>query len=351
MPENKSKNSKFTNYLLLNASFSDSIELQLGKSASLLFLGISTDIFEKDHISVSFLEEILSQINQNTSLTFGHGIAGIGCAIQWMKNKGILEQGPEELLEEAEILLFKLTCSGKLEDIYIAEGICGLGLYFLHRVESYSMVPDDKIEKFHYYRYRECIISIILQLVQRCKDGWAGTERPFSFWYGYSGVYLFLDRVHHLQWLELETGYLLVGLESKIISELESQSTNWEKTEACFLMGVHSPSDHLTQLLIRVIASADPETCPIEFCALRAFQLKILAEKLNCPIASDLSIKLYLKVQDALDIIGLPSLFPFDPLSNSVPLGLEGGLAGTALPLLSMETGNLDWLQVLGIKL
>ncbi len=136
MRENKSKNSKFTNYLLLNASFSDSIGLQLGKSASLLFLGISTDIFEKDHISVSFLEEILSQINQNTSLTFGHGIADIGCVIQWMKNKGILEQGPEELLKEAEILLFNLACSGKLEDIYIAEDICGLGLYFLHRVES-----------------------------------------------------------------------------------------------------------------------------------------------------------------------------------------------------------------------
>ncbi len=350
MPENKSINFKFTNYLLLNASFSDSIGLILGKSASLLFFGISKNIFEKDHISVSFLEEILTQINQFTPLTFGHGIAGVGAVIQWMKSRGILVQGPEELLEEAEILLLKLAYSGKLEAIDIADGLCGLGLYFLQRVECYKYIPEDKGERFRYYRYRECIIALLLQLKERCNDGWMEYKRPFSYWHGYPGIYLFLHRVNQLQFLEPATGNLLSSLEKRIISEIESRPFEWEKIEAYFVIAHISPTERGKTNLIKDLIHVDPETCSFEYGALRAFQLHVLAEKFHLPAAKRHSQKLYQMTINKLLCTNLPDLFPFDPKTNSVPLGMKTGLAGTALPLISLMTGNTEWLEVLGIK-
>lgn len=344
------KYDKIKAHILLNTSFSDILGILKGKSSAVLFHSFDVVPYYKNQISLSLLKEVLTQIHQNTPLNFGHGIAGIGAVMQWMKNKDILEQGPEELLEEAEILLFKLAYSGKLEKIDIAEGISGLGLYFLQRWESYGRIPEDKAEQFQYNRYKECIIALLLQLGERVNDGWQQQGRVFSYWYGYPGIYLFLQRTHQLQFLKPETGRLLADLEEKILLELKSRPFVWEKTDTYFTLAHFSSSVQIKDLITRDISDLDPDHCPFESTALMAFQLQVIAEKLNLDTASTLSQKLLQKIQHSFQTNGLPDLFPFDPKTNSVPMGFEEGLVGTALPLLSLETGNRSWLEVLGFK-
>jgi hypothetical protein len=45
-------------------------------------------------------------------------------------------------------------------------------------------------------------MQLLLQLKERCKDGWMEYEQPFSYWHGFPGIYQFLHRVNQLQFLD-----------------------------------------------------------------------------------------------------------------------------------------------------
>lgn len=336
-------------YTHLNSSFSDDLGILFGKSASALVFSIVDNPYHKEHISLSYLEDILSQIHRNIPLTFGHGIAGIGAMIQWMKSLGVLEQGPEELLGDIEKSIFELVYSEKLRGLDVAEGISGFGFYFLQRVEACSKILNRKERNGQYNMYKKCIISLTCQFVKIFKDE-LGKEypKPFSYWYGYSGIYLFLYRVHQLGFLELETEKLLASLEKKIILEIESKDANWESLDAYFVFGYIGSTRHIRALLVDDIGALDPNQCPFEYLALRAFQLRFIGEKFDLNTVMALSEILLEKIMFELQSKVIPDLFPFDPGAKAVPMGMERGLAGTALPLISLENGNRKWLEVLG---
>ncbi|MCH7412745.1 hypothetical protein MM213_04555 [Belliella sp. R4-6] len=345
----KIESNAITNYTHLNSSFCDDLGILSGKSATLLILSTTNDPYHKEHISLSFLEEILSQIHRNIPLTFGHGIAGIGAMIQWMKSLGVLEQGPEELLGDIENSLFELVYSENLRGLDVAEGISGFGFYFLQRVEACSKILNREERNEQYAMYKKCIISLTYQFVKIFKDELRKEyPKPFSYWYGYSGIYLFLYRVHQLGFLELETGAVLASLEKKIILEIESKDANWESLDAYFVFGYIGSTRHIRALLVDDIGALDPNQCPFEYLALRAFQLSFLGEKFDLNTAMALSETLLEKIKFELQSKVIPDLFPFDPGAKSVPMGMERGLAGTALPLISLENGNRKWLEVLG---
>lgn len=340
-----------TTYLHLNASFSDKLGVLDGKAATVLYFASLQDNFYRQDISISFLQEVLAQININTPLTFGNGIAGIGSVIQWLKIRKIIDQGPGELLEEVENYLFKLTYSGKLTDLSIDKGLAGLGIYFVSRINSYKFQPLNDFQKFQIDRYQECIVVLVDQIQQQLEKGNI-LDKSLSIWAGYSGIYLFLHQVKMKRWYEPGTTVLLEKVQDKLIAAISSETFDWIKLEAFFILlytGIND--DSIKKSIYQWIKKAKDLTPVFENIALYAMLLKIIKDKYNIPEANLICDRLTKSVNDVISSKGIPSLFPFNINENSVPLGLIDGVSGTALPLNSLLTRDYSWLQLIGIQI
>lgn len=340
---------KFSSYLHLNTSFSNDLGLSNGKLAVVLYFAFMDNPYHKINISVSFLEEVLTQINAETPLTFGSGIAGVGVLVGYLNRKGILEENLGELLSSVEPMLVQ-QCMNRLVEIDLLSGTSGLGLYFLSRIK-YSTSADNggSIALFS-----DCIVNSVSQI--SCQLPVYGnlkvTAPLFTIWHGLPGIYLYLQQVCSSN-ISIPSIENLIQKSEHVISQwLHQCPLCWEMVEAYFVLLMRYRSkrpwlDSFTKFIIEI------SKAPIDFCraAWYALLLKIIGVQYQFNKGIELSHRIESYVKENLANQGLKMVFPFDPQQNCVSLGLEGGVCGMALPLLSLETGDYEWLSLLGVHL
>ncbi|AWW31234.1 hypothetical protein DN752_14495 [Echinicola strongylocentroti] len=334
-------------YLHLNTSFSDNLGLINGKSASILYFSSLEDPFYAEDIAYSFLEELLGQVNVASLLDYGNGFAGIGSLINYLHQKELLEESPFELFSEPEDTLIKVLFGARCHEITLSEGLPGIGMYFLFRLRD-SGLPEDS---FQAMRYKEAIIATIDQLNHLLKrmPQEKLAEYDLSIWHGWSGVYLYLLQAKRLGYVKEKIAELTLQVRKIMVGMLGTAKVSWMHLEAWFTL-FQDPdtwqnevmADRLEQYLQQIKSE------PVDFynAAFYALLLRLLGEATGAASASD---QLENFVRKKLDEIPLSRLFSADPRTGAIPMGLDRGLVGTALPLHSLETGNWEWLELLGI--
>lgn len=347
---------RFINYLILNTSFSNKIGLLDGKSATVLYFYLNKSKFEADwidHIAYTHLEELLSQISVFTPLSFGSGLSGLGVMLEFLRRQEYIDGNVTELLENIEPRLLGLVYGGGLKQADLAGGLSGLGLYFLHRINSSS--PCDTLLTL---RYREAVIACVDQLWILHRAGEL-LSLNMDLFDGLSGVISFLQNVVSENMYVQESEALLLELSTILLEKLSDRSSLLRCAPAYYLLSataIACPHWHGAASLTKEVSgwftelrSAELETLDIT----SPFQLlltRMLAERRMdeqvigwCNNIIDL---LYTSYKD----IPLNKLFPFDRKENSVPVGISSGVTSAALPLHSIESGDYSWLSVFGIK-
>lgn len=347
---------RFLSYCLLNASFNDNVGIFDGKAAVILYSYYSCEVNENNfqtNIAFSLLEETISQINILTPLTFGNGISGIGGILEHLTQEGYLEQDTNELLQESESYLLSAVYGAKLQDIGIADGVSGLGLYFLYRLAAAIPAPP-----FQQLRFKEAIIACVDQIANRLQKMQNGPYN-FSVFNGLPGVCLFLNHVNRQQWYDPFCKQLLQQTISDILKGLDNPAFSWRKAEAYFCLlhceltkgdlilkedVLRSFKNYLNEAFIQ------KESLDFYNAAFIALWLQLIAGEHGIDSARLLSDNIQNYVDENLKRNSLPELFPYNPQEKCVLVGLQGGVCGTALPLLSLKTGDYQWLSILGIN-
>lgn len=336
-------------YLHLNSSFSNHLGLSHGKAAVVLYFATLDDDYYRNEISYSILGEILGQIHKGTPLTFGTGVSGIGVLLTYLNNRGILGEDEGDLLAEVEPILINFL-EKIIYEVNLSSGACGLGRYFLFRIKNHKHSVKHKF----FPLYKDCIQNTVNLINDRLiAIGNLKTTAPlFPIWHGLPGIYLFLQEVSRTD-LFGPSIMELVQRMGKIISHwLYQTSPCWEMVSAYFALSNDFSSDRIWLDSFKHFLNIMPQE-PVDFydAAFHALLLKIIAGQHQIKEAAQLSGSLKYFVNQTLSIRGLKNMFPFDIKEDCVPVGLERGICGTALPLLSLESGDYGWLSLLGVEL
>ncbi|KQB99422.1 lanthionine synthetase LanC family protein [Pedobacter sp. Hv1] len=348
---------RFFNYLLLNASFNDYVGLLDGKSAVALYC-YSTDPEKKDEwknsVAFSFLEEILSQINLSTPLTFGGGIAGAGILLEHLTQEYNLEENTHELLEESEPYLLSAVYGARLQNSSIANGVSGLGLYFMHRFRS--KIPA---QPFQQLRFKEAAIACVDQIAKQWQEHKI-SRQDLTIFHGISGICLFLNWINKLGWHEPFSKKLLKEIMSDIIITLNTTIFSWQKTEAYFCL-LHCEllkndaafKEEIIKSFKKYLEKIAKQLESIDFysASFIALWLELIAKEHNVGKAKILSCNIKKRGSQILKKNALCNLFIYNPEKKCVPIGLLDGVCSTALPLLSLETKEYRWLSIFGINI
>ncbi|MGO4294003.1 hypothetical protein [Chitinophaga sp. RAB17] len=347
---------RFINYLVLNTSFSDTIGLLDGKSAAILYLYLNRSKFEADwidHIAYTHLEEMLAQTSVFTPLTFGNGLSGLGAMLEFLSTSGYLEENVSDLLEDVEPKLLGLVYGGALKQAGIADGLSGLGLYFIHRIRSSS--PAAPMMNL---RYKEAVIACVEQIGMLYKAG-RMSAMSTDFFSGLPGTLSFLYNAAAENIYEPETTSLIIQLANILLDKL-TENDNLLSAAAGYLI-LSEIAGHYGELIrneelmnnqrdwFNRMESADfgmlGVTAPLQLLFVRK-----LATRYERETSITQCDKIFEQLYDNMKDRSLKEIFPFDRGVNAIHTGLENGVVSLALPLHSIESGDYSWLSIFGIN-
>jgi len=351
-------NTRSVNYILLNASFSDRIGMIDGKAAAILYMYANKkkeDAHWIDTISFSLLEEALSQINIYTPLTFGNGIAGLGTLIEYLSQEDLLEVNTNEILEEIEPYLLSAVYGAKLKEINISNGISGIGIYFLRRLSARTPATD-----FQVMRYKESIIACVDQIALAVESHETWQLPDFTIYDGISGVLLFLRKAQHLDIYGPKITELLNKLSGNLFTYLNTIPFRWDLIHAWFCL-FYCNSDNANPFITDAVETSFNKFIREGACqfdevdfydaAIISMYLRLIFIRFKKDGSiEELSIRLQEHTEGILCHNSLKSLFPYHKAYRAVPIGLQKGLCGVMLPLLSLQTNNYDWLNIINIS-
>lgn len=151
-------------YLILNHHKCSDPGLYYGKTGiSIFFLHLynytSEEVFSD--IAIQYIEEIQTEINQNTLINYESGLSGIGAGIQYLIKNKLIEGDINEILQDFdEIILDKIYSNMYNLDLSITTGICGLGKYLIQRKLGLNDVFCDLNKKI------DTVLEIIIDTIQ-----------------------------------------------------------------------------------------------------------------------------------------------------------------------------------------
>ena len=346
---------RLLNYLILNTSFNNNIGLLYGKAGTVQFVCYAEGVpglTVSNDLAFSLLDELLVQINHNTPFYFGNGIAGVGVLLEHLGRNGFLSQEDiNELLEDCEPHLFSMVYQAKLKTADIASGVSGMGLYFLHRLQG-----NNGLSLLQELRMKESIIACVDQISNITSR--PATDNPdISLFTGLSGAVLFLVGVSRTGLYEPFTSQLISRIRNTLFTHLTTHEFSWQQLQAWFALfySHYIITDNITDALkpsfnIFLQKAAD-QSANISFheTAFASLWLRLIFHKTQLSASIPLSNQLREQLLQQMNESTLPSLWPYNHSTRSVPCGLINGVCATALPLLSIETGDYRWLSAFGI--
>lgn len=328
-------------YALLNGSFSDDVGLFTGKSAvALLNYEWSAPYnapYYSDTVGYSFLEEIIAGSNQKTSLSYGDGLMGFGSLVDYLRTQNQIDATSQEVLEEYEPICFALLPTVK--ELGLLRGISGFGLYLLNRFEGQYDHPV--FEQYIFY----CLSTIGNLVKSSILDN--------SLWTGWSGILFFLKNlsVKTIRYQDF-TKSIINAISQKVTISLNVNEFKWANFHAFFAISKLIHSREYTKNLQNHLAAVPNQISNLPICdgAFIALLIHLMSQDRLSMIELNIQKENVINaVKNSIEHLGLGVVFPFNPTTNMVQVGLQGGVSGTLLPLLSIEKNRFDWLQLIGI--
>ncbi len=130
--------------LFLSANFLENLGIANGKIGIALYffcLYRQTRKSIYEDFAFELLEEVDNTINDRTCLGFRYGLCGIGWGIEFLVRERYIGVD-EDICARFEHRIFQSILYDKYQGIGIADGLCGILLYLVARIESSLVLPD-----------------------------------------------------------------------------------------------------------------------------------------------------------------------------------------------------------------
>lgn len=333
------------NYLHLNASFSDDIGIFNGKAGVALYLSQIDTPFCRNEVLVSFINEILNQVDDTTPLSYGYGVSGIGYLLEYFLNLGVVNQDLNEILEEVHPRIVRSIQSAKIADIGLDSGVSGIGMYFIARLDSVCRPSKLHINQMH--RALDNIFSLILDRNNRT------IEMPLNIFKGIGGILLFLHKARTF----CSPGSKLTMVREQLLSFLFDKLAgpfSWDQIYGWVVlveMGRELTESHRSQFSRYTdwcLLKATPP--PLHQMAAFASLLHRASQKNSFLNFAVLANSLFDHITHELKSVHISTRYGYDSRLRSVPIGIENGVSAIALTISSFETTDWRWLAVIGIN-
>lgn len=348
----KTIQSSLQNYLHLNTSFSDHIGLVNGKMGTVLFFSCLDDTYIKSEIIFNFSEEILSQISSRTPLSFGHGISGVGCLLEYLRRQEILDIDVNELVEDFEPHLLHSIKSGLSSDVTLEHGLSGYGLYLLSRYSSGVLSMENGT------RVREGLATIINRVLDTTNVP-VSLYTDTSMWTGISGIYMFLSQASAAGLMAVEHDEPIGNLIYGIIQNITTSQPGWHQVPLWHVLlncrsilrkSGHADLVHSQLSIFLDWCSQTTDTIHFTDAAFYAALFHYTAVYQNMPECRLVSENLTEMTKRVLGANSLKVLFPYNHNERCINTGLFHGVSGTALAMHSLENNDFRWMEILGIE-
>lgn len=138
---------KLTHYLLLNAALMPDLGVLNGRMKAVIhFLELSKQKKEMlyEDFAMEMLDEIIAAIKKDFPICFGHGLCGIGWGIEHMIKKRLLAVD-EDVCEPYDKEIARYIRQERYEGIGLYNGLTGILLYLLARIENYTIKSDSSV--------------------------------------------------------------------------------------------------------------------------------------------------------------------------------------------------------------
>ena len=346
------------NFLLLNAGFSSDDSLGSGRLAVALFFHYAraTDLVPAHpELASGCLDELLSEESQPISTSYATGIAGVGVILEHLVQTGLSAHDPDLILKRFEPYSIDQQLA-EAWTIDIASGVSGLGLYTLHRLKG-SIARKTPLQYVFKRHLLLCIEEIAGSLPRFIPDRYLNAGEA-SIWNGLTGVLTFLTAVRRMGLSNGNCDHIEQAVALKLIQSLTRAEFCWSKAESIF--GLLNCTMILTDTRLRYkvldsfesfinVAYKNIETIDLYNAAYVSLLIKILGIQYNHDRAILLSEAICNKVLSELNETTIPGIFAYNQELQTFPMGMFRGVCGTALPLLSLQSGNYSWLEIVGI--
>lgn len=345
---------RLQNYLLLHSSFDRRIGILDGKSMAICSFAL-VDAPWNLSIVYSYVEEVISEISASTDLTFGRGIAGFGCILEYLNAERIIDLDTSEILEDPDNFILQDLNTRSKDDPSLATGLAGLGLYLLSRVKSRT--PPNRITLDRMKLGLSLIVNRIAHLwglVNRTQP----LHDTFSYWEGWSGVHVFVEKVHGSGILFSEIEMLRKEISSSLLDFLAERPLLSNCHHDNQWLSICQSRDQSILALVRKSILAEmkkPENqLPLISTrfgqkAWRSLVFELIGHRMGILELCRLGKEIMREVIGDIEESTLPQLFP-PGNDGSISLGISGGVCGTLLPLLTTPSNRFEWLGVLGME-
>jgi hypothetical protein len=158
--------SNIVDMLLLEGSLVECNGLMHGKMGIVIFFfhyAQHTNDKLYEEYAMEFIESVLNDISLKTSVYYRRGLAGIGCAIEYLSQQGFLEIDTDDVFEDLDKCIFDAIMDYRDGDTALFDGLSGLGRYCLHRFRIAKKIPSR--EKNSMATVKQFIILTVVRIL------------------------------------------------------------------------------------------------------------------------------------------------------------------------------------------
>lgn len=140
---------EIAHHVILNTNLTSGIGLLNGKMGIVLFLfhyGRHTENDVYIQLAEKILDDVIDNININTPLSFHEGLMGIGWAVEYLHQKGLIDGDTNDILEAVDNKVMESFSPSVMEDLNLDKGLGGIVQYVLARL--YTIEKEKKENSF-----------------------------------------------------------------------------------------------------------------------------------------------------------------------------------------------------------
>lgn len=115
---------------------------KMGSAITLFHLARITQSSLYENTSFKLIDAIWEDLFVEMPFSFGNGLLGIGCGIQYAINEGFVGGDSDEILSETDIIAYTVIGQRPTENLNLEEGVCGIGYYLFYRLKDKENTND-----------------------------------------------------------------------------------------------------------------------------------------------------------------------------------------------------------------
>lgn len=126
-------------HLLFNYPFERNYGLLDGQMGGVLFFSLYAEMFSNRQyreFALSLFDDVSDKIHENTPVTFGSGLSGIGWTVDFLISNNLQAGDPDEILEDIDRMVQNFNLK-YCNDLSIETGVGGILIYLISRLKDY----------------------------------------------------------------------------------------------------------------------------------------------------------------------------------------------------------------------